>query len=223
MKYREIWGEHAINREGKRLKVYKDTRGFLTVGIGHLVTKEDDLKVGDAISDKLMWEFFRKDSAKAEKAALAQAKESGVTTDQWIAALISVNFQLGIGWRTKFKSTWAAIVAKDYDRAITNLEKSAWMKQTPVRVKDFIKAIRILQNPLNARPLRKTRTVKGATVGAVGVGATAALEVVQETTSQIEPLVPYAETLKFVFLALALVGIGLTIYARMDDRKKGFR
>lgn len=60
-----------------------------------------------------------------------------------------------------------------------------------------------------------------ATLGAAGV------EVVQrvlaETLSAILPLVPYLETLRWVFIAVALGGIAVTIYARLDDWKPGRR
>lgn len=73
------------------------------------------------------------------------------------------------------------------------------------------------------KPLSKTRTMKGAGIASAGVGLTAATEVVNELQSQIQPLVPYADTLKFVFLILALVGIGITVWARISDRKEGVR
>lgn len=41
--------------------------------------------------------------------------------------------------------------------------------------------------------------------------------------SAILPLVPYLDTLRWVFIAVALAGIAVTIYARLDDRKRGRR
>lgn len=73
------------------------------------------------------------------------------------------------------------------------------------------------------KPLAKSRTVQGAGVAATGVTLTAATEVVSEVQKQVEPLVPYAESMKLVFLVVALVGIGLTVWARLDDRRKGLR
>ena len=37
------------------------------------------------------------------------------------------------------------------------------------------------------------------------------------------PLVPYLDTLRWVFIAVAIVGIGVAIYARIDDWKRGQR
>jgi hypothetical protein len=37
------------------------------------------------------------------------------------------------------------------------------------------------------------------------------------------PLVPYLDTLRWAFIALALAGIAITIYARIDDWQRGAR
>lgn len=44
-----------------------------------------------------------------------------------------------------------------------------------------------------------------------------------ETQSAILPLVPYLDTLRWVFIAVALGGIAVTIYARLDDWRRGRR
>ena len=43
------------------------------------------------------------------------------------------------------------------------------------------------------------------------------------TQFTIQPLVPYLDTLRWVFIAVALGGIAVTIYARLDDWKRGRR
>jgi hypothetical protein len=70
------------------------------------------------------------------------------------------------------------------------------------------------------KPLTKSRTIAGATLAG---GATVAQEVVQETQTQLAGILPYADSLKWLFLLLAIAGIGLTIWARIDDHKKGAR
>jgi hypothetical protein len=73
--------------------------------------------------------------------------------------------------------------------------------------------------------LAQSRTMKGsgaagvATIGAAGVEM--AQNVLAETQSAILPLVPYLDTLRWVFIAVALGGIAVTIYARLDDWKRG--
>jgi len=75
--------------------------------------------------------------------------------------------------------------------------------------------------------LAESRTLKGsgaagvATIGAAGVEV--AQELLAETQGAILPLVPYLDTLRWVFIALALAGIAVAIHARIDDWRRGRR
>ena len=60
-----------------------------------------------------------------------------------------------------------------------------------------------------------------ATLGAASVEV--AQSVLAETQTAILPLVPYLDTLRWVFIAVALAGIGVAVYARLDDWKRGRR
>ena len=60
-----------------------------------------------------------------------------------------------------------------------------------------------------------------ATLGAPSVEV--AQSVLAETQTAILPLVPYLDTLRWVFIAVALAGIGVAVYARLDDWKRGRR
>lgn len=50
-----------------------------------------------------------------------------------------------------------------------------------------------------------------------------AQNVLVETQTAILPLVPYLDTLRWVFIAVALAGVAVTIYARIDDWTRGRR
>ena len=75
--------------------------------------------------------------------------------------------------------------------------------------------------------LSESRTLRGggaagaATVGAAGVEVLQ--DVLAETQSTIQPLVPYLDTLRWVLIGIALIGIAVTIHARLDDWKRGQR
>jgi len=73
------------------------------------------------------------------------------------------------------------------------------------------------------RTITQSRTIRGAAMAGTGTAATAALDVVQEVQEQVAGLMSYADSLRWVFLALALAGIGLTVYARMSDWQAGHR
>lgn len=44
-----------------------------------------------------------------------------------------------------------------------------------------------------------------------------------EAQAAVQPLIPYFDTLNWLFIAAALAGIAVTIYARWDDCKQGRR
>ena len=60
-----------------------------------------------------------------------------------------------------------------------------------------------------------------ATVGAAGVEV--AQEVLAEAQGAVLPLVPYLDTLRWLLIALALGGIAVAVWARVDDWKRGQR
>lgn len=72
-----------------------------------------------------------------------------------------------------------------------------------------------------SRTLRGTGAAGVATVGAGGVEV--AQEVLAEAQGAVLPLVPYLDTLRWLFIALALGGIAVAVWARLDDWKRGRR
>ena len=97
-----------------------------------------------------------------------------------------------------------------------------WGERFPPRATPFVPEV-----PPAREVLAESRTLKGggaaglATVGAAGVEV--AQDVLAETQSAILPLVPYLDTLRWVFIAVALIGIAVAIHARVDDWKRGQR
>ena len=60
-----------------------------------------------------------------------------------------------------------------------------------------------------------------ATVGAAGIEL--ARDALSDAQSAIQPLIPYLDMLRWAFIALALAGIGTTVWARLDDWNRGRR
>lgn len=140
IKAMSIWRKHALVREGKRIMVYKDSLGKLTVGIGHLVLKKDKLNLGDIITNEQVYDLFENDSMDALAVSVKQAKELKRFNADFLASLISVNFQLG-DFAKKFTTSYPLLKQGKSLQVKENLLKSAWYKQTPRRVYDFIEAI----------------------------------------------------------------------------------
>ena len=73
----------------------------------------------------------------------------------------------------------------------------------------------------DSRTLRGTGAAGVATVGAAGVEV--AQEVLTEAQGAVLPLVPYLDILRWLFIALAIGGIAVAVWARVDDWRKGLR
>ncbi len=73
------------------------------------------------------------------------------------------------------------------------------------------------------RPLAASRTVKGGQVAAIGTTGSAATAALDEAANQLEPLAGMHEVLMWAFIALTLAGLGIMLWARLDDRAEGLR
>ncbi len=77
------------------------------------------------------------------------------------------------------------------------------------------------------RPLAETRTVKGGKAAAAGTVGAAVVEALRETMGPAQDtlfkIAPLLDAAKWGLLALTLAGIGVMIWARIDDRRKGLR
>jgi zinc D-Ala-D-Ala carboxypeptidase len=97
-----------------------------------------------------------------------------------------------------------------------------WGERFPVRATAFA-----AETPPAREVLADSRTMKGGGAAGVATLGAAGVEVAQnflaETQTAILPLVPYLDTLRWVFITLALAGIAVTIYARLDDWRRGQR
>jgi hypothetical protein len=96
----------------------------------------------------------------------------------------------------------------------------SWGEKFPVRATAFA-----AETPPAREVLAESRTLRGtgaagvATLGAAGVEI--AQEILAEAQDAILPLVPHLDTLRWLFIVLALGGIAVAVWARVDDWKRG--
>jgi len=83
------------------------------------------------------------------------------------------------------------------------------------------------ESPRLRESLTESRTMKGGGAAGVATIGAAGVEVVQQAVADtqvaIQPLIPYLDTMRWAFIAVALIGVSVTIYARWDDWRKGRR
>ena len=98
----------------------------------------------------------------------------------------------------------------------------SWGESFPARASSFAP-----DQPPAREHLAESRTLKGSGAAGIGTIGAAGVEVVQsalaEAQDAILPLLPYLDGLRWIFVALALAGIAVTIHARLDDWKRGRR
>lgn len=99
--------------------------------------------------------------------------------------------------------------------------------QQPYTDAEITKALVLAGVEPDTPSLQKTRTVKG---GQAATAATAGLGVVEAVQETLDPardtlsgLAPYLDAAKWLLLVITLVSIGVMLWARIDDRRKGLR
>jgi len=97
-----------------------------------------------------------------------------------------------------------------------------WGERFPARPVPFAREL-----PPAREVLAESRTLKGAGTAGVATMGAAGVEVAQDVLTEAQgavlPLVPHLDSLRWIFIALALAGIAVAIWARVDDWRKGMR
>ena len=126
--------ESVKKHEGYRNKVYLDTLGKRTVGVGHLCV-EDFWEDDKEYEEKFLMDILEADLQNAIKGAKDLMSENGCMDMDEIAEeiIIEMIFQLGKTGVSKFKNMWKALSGLDYSTAASEMLDSRWAKQTPNR------------------------------------------------------------------------------------------
>ena len=130
--------ESVKKHEGYRNKVYLDTLGKRTVGVGHLCV-EDFWEDDKEYEESFLMEILQKDLQEAIRGAKELMEEHGCADidERAEEILIEMVFQLGRTGVKKFKNMWKALSEHNYVGASFEMLDSRWAKQTPNRAKDM--------------------------------------------------------------------------------------
>jgi len=136
--------ESVKKHEGYRNKVYLDTLGKRTVGVGHLCV-EDFWEDDKEYEEKFLMTILEHDLSTAIKGAneLMAEHDCMDINEKAHEILIEMVFQLGKTGVSKFRNMWKALAEKNYIGASYEMLDSRWAKQTPNRAKamaDLMKA-----------------------------------------------------------------------------------
>lgn len=141
--------------EGLRLKVYWDSEGFPTIGIGHLIMAQkvrDMAQINKVLSEQVGREvkgnpgtISMDEASKLFQQDLADMQRDIKTQNPLLAtvynaenksrkmALENMAFQMGVGGLAKFTDMLSAMAVSDYKTAYIEARNSVWYNQTKGR------------------------------------------------------------------------------------------
>ena len=121
--------------EGEVLKIYEDSLGFKTLGMGHLCKPEDPeykWEVGTKVSQEVVDMYYEDDFNKhlAEAVHVFGTEEAFYNLPENIQhVLVNMCFNLGSSRFSKFKNMLDACRKHDWERMAAEMEDSRWFKQ----------------------------------------------------------------------------------------------
>lgn len=145
--------------EGERLKVYKDTKGIDTIGVGFNLEEPSNRAIFEAVTGMTVEQVRRgAPITRAHSQELLQLTVQGARRDaeQWIPDLASypenvqdaiTNFMFNVGLTTAqdFKATRAAILRRDGETAAKQLLASRYAQQVGKRASRVAAELRTLK------------------------------------------------------------------------------
>lgn len=236
-------GEQLIKEfEGLRLGAYLDQAGIWTIGWGHT---GPDARKGNRISQQRAQELFDMDNDNAENTVrrLNQQRVEPLTQLQF-DALVSFEFNTGALSNRRNRVTQRVIEGRD---DLVDDEMLRWVYVTDPKTKaktvsnglkrrrhaeaalwnegvaQFAADLEPITNPAGdstsvpAAP--PTPAAEAAASPAVQGSAIATMSAVLATaTEQIQPLAGFSDTLRLVFVCLALAGVALAVWGATKGR-----
>lgn len=123
--------------EGEKLFAYKDSLGYLTIGVGRLIDK----RKGGGISPEESAYLLSNDIDKKDIDLRSRLPWFHSLNEARQGALLNMAFQLGVDGLMGFHQTLAAMRDEHYADAANHMLQSLWAKQTPERAKRIARQI----------------------------------------------------------------------------------
>lgn len=124
--------------EGEVLHAYKDSEGYLTIGIGTLIDKR---KGGGLLPEESAFIFQNRMRILKDRIrkALPWFDELDFVRQ---GVLLNMAFQMGVDGLLKFKNTLRHVQARQWTAASVGMLDSLWAKQTPERAERLAEQMR---------------------------------------------------------------------------------
>lgn len=132
------------NKEGQHM-AYKDSKGFPTGGIGHLLTdiEKERYPEGKEIPDTIVNGWFNEDMNEAAGGVDRLLESHKVDVPEAVYdVLVNMSFNLGQEGLDDFTDMWKAIEIGDYETAADEMEDSQWFERVGNRAVRLINRMR---------------------------------------------------------------------------------
>ena len=147
---KEVLKEQIKRHEGEVLEIYKDSLGYLTFGVGHLV-REDDPEFGQPegtpVSQERVDEVYEHDFDKHVEETIHLFESKGgedfyALPEDIQHVLINMTFNLGGTRFAKFNNMWKGVIENDWEKMAVEMEDSRWFKQVGRRSVELQEMVR---------------------------------------------------------------------------------
>ena len=136
--------DRIIRHEGMVRSVYNDHLGTPTIGVGHLITPDDNFKRDEVSGEDELRALFRKDLNRSIAGAERILKGCPHVCETAREIIVEMVFQLGESGTKKFRKAIAALRQNpsSYSECANQMLDSRWAKQTPNRAKELSELMR---------------------------------------------------------------------------------
>ena len=128
--------------EGEVLKIYKDSLGYKTLGVGHLCQPSDpeyDWEIGTEVNQEVVDMYYDSDFDKHVEETLHVCENNNIDFDSLPEnaqhTLVDMCFNLGANRLGKFRNMLYACSVSDWNEMARQMEDSRWYGQVGRRSK----------------------------------------------------------------------------------------
>lgn len=129
--------ELILRHEGESLKLYKDSEGYYTIGVGRLL----DPALGGGISHQESMFLLDNDIAKAQEECESAYPWFVSLSDARKAAMLDLMFNMGQKRLNGFVKFLSAMSQSNWETAAQELRNSKWFNQVGIRSREIVNLI----------------------------------------------------------------------------------
>ena len=141
--------EELAEDEGCKYEIYLDHLGLPTMGIGHLITKDDPeygKDVGSVVEQSRVQSAFNLDIAVTLEDCQRLYKDFNDLPEEVQLIIANMMFNLGYPRLSKFKGMKANVDARDWPGAADEMVDSKWYTLVPNRARRLVDRMRACDN-----------------------------------------------------------------------------